>query len=103
MNAFHFKEITLGATSSLGCIIAFFAGGWISQYFGKRTMLVVSNLCSFIIWIMLALKEVRVEFLIIQRFLMGIFSAAASGCVGRIVFMSSKRWLLLLYSSVLVN
>ena len=87
MNAFHFKEITLGAVSSLGCIIAFFVGGWISQYIGKRTMLVVSNLCSFIIWIMLAFKEVTVEFIIIERFLMGIFTAAASGCVGRIVFV----------------
>ena len=82
VNARHSNEITLGAALSLGCIIGFFVGGWISQYLGKRTMMVLSNFASFIIWLMLAFGTDRVSFIIIERFSMGVFSAAAVGCVG---------------------
>ena len=81
-NAMNLSEITLGGTITLGCIIGFLLGGWVSQYSGKRIMLVASNFGSFIIWIMLALTTARVEFVIFARFSMGVFSAAASGCVG---------------------
>ena len=49
-------------------------------------MMVISNFCSFIIWIMLAFRSEKVEFIILERFLMGVFSAAAIGCVGECWF-----------------
>ena len=82
VNAMHSNEITLGAALSLGGIIGFFAGGWISQYLGKRTTMVLSNFASLTIWLMLAFGTNRVSFIITERFLMGVFSAAAVGCVG---------------------
>lgn len=81
---FYLNEITLGAALSLGCIIGFFVGGWMSQHLGKRIMMVVSNFVSFVIWIMLAFTSDKVEFIIIERFLMGVFSAAAIVCVGKL-------------------
>ena len=70
VNSFHWYENTLGAASSLGCIIGFVVGGFISQYLGKRIIMVGSNLCSFIMWIMLAFKTVTVESIILERFSM---------------------------------
>ena len=90
VNALHSNEITLGASLSLGCIIGFFAGGWISQYLGKRTMMVLSNFASFLIWLMLAFGTNRVSFIIIERFSMGVFSAAAVGCVGELHYVTYK-------------
>ena len=60
-------------------------GGWISQQFGKRVILIASNFGSFLIWLALAFKIERVEFIILARFAMGICSAAASGCVGNVL------------------
>ena len=79
------SNLISGAALSLGSIIGFFVGGWLAQYFGKRIMLVLCNACSCFMWIMLACNKVTVEFIIIERFSMGIFSATAGGCVGRIV------------------
>ena len=75
--------MTLGGTLTLGCIIGFLLGGWISQHVGKRVVLVVSNFGSFIIWMSFAFEIERVELVIIARFSMGVFSAAASVCVGK--------------------
>ena len=75
--------MTLGGTLTLGCIIGFLLGGWISQHVGKRVVLVVSNFGSFIIWLSLAFEIERVELVIVARFSMGVFSAAASVCVGK--------------------
>ena len=75
--------MTLGGTLTLGCIIGFLLGGWISQHVGKRVVLVVSNFGSFIIWLSLAFGIERVELVIVARFSMGVFSAAASVCVGK--------------------
>ena len=66
-------------------MFGFFIGGWISQQLGKRIMMVVSNFASFIIWIMLAFGTDKVEFIILGRFLMGVFSAGAIVCVGEFV------------------
>ena len=85
VNDLYSNEVTLGAALSLGCIIGFFAGGWMSQHLGKRIMMVVANFASFIIWIMLALRTDKVEFIILERFSMGIVSAAAIVCVGEFV------------------
>ena len=76
------KNVTLGAAIPLGCMIGFFGGGFMSQYFGKRIMMVVSNFVTFILWIMLALITDKVEFIILERFSMGVFSAGAFVCVG---------------------
>ena len=89
VNALHSNEITLGAALSLGCIIGFFAGGWMSQHLGKRIMMVVANFASFIIWIMLALITDKVEFIILERFSMGVVSAAAIVCVGEFIGLMS--------------
>ena len=56
-----------------------------SQHLGKRIMMVVANFVSFIIWIMLALITDKVEFIILERFSMGIVSAGAIVCVGEFV------------------
>ena len=84
VNALYSSYVTLGAALSLGCIIGFFGGGWMSQHLGKRIMMVVANFASFIIWILLALTD-KVELIILERFLMGIISAAAIVCVGELV------------------
>ena len=75
----------VGAALSLGCMIGFFAGGWMSQHLGKKIMMVACNFISSIIWIMLSLRTHRVEFIIVERFLMGVISAAAITCVGEII------------------
>ena len=75
--------MTLGGTLTLGCIIGFLLGGWISQHVGKRVVLVVSNFGSFITWVSFAFETERVELVIVARFSMGVFSAAASVCVGK--------------------
>ena len=67
---------------SLGCMIGFFGGGYLSQLIGKRIMMVVSNLASFVLWIMMAQTN-KVEFIILERFAMGVASAGAIVCVGK--------------------
>ena len=47
-----------GGTLTLGCMVGFLVGGWISQHVGKRITLIASNFGSFVIWLTLAyLKE----------------------------------------------
>ena len=83
LNAQHSNRVTLGAALSLGCMIGFFGGGFVSQFIGKQIMMVVSNLASFVLWIMLAYTY-KVEFIILERFSMGVVSAGAILCVGKI-------------------
>ena len=75
--------MTLGGAFSLGCIMGYLLGGGISQHFGKRIVLIVSNFGSFITWVSFAFETERVELVIIARFSMGVFSATASVCVGK--------------------
>ena len=80
LNALHSNRVTLGAALSLGCMIGFFGGGFVSQLIGKRIMMVISNLASFVLWIMLAYTY-KVEFITLERFSMGVVSAGAIVCV----------------------
>ena len=68
----------------MGCTIGYFVGGWISLVIGKRIMLMVCNIGSVITWIMLAFISNEVVMIIIERFVMGIFIAAAFGCIGEL-------------------
>ena len=63
-------------------MIGFFGGGFVSQFIGKRIMMVISNLASFVLWIMLAYTY-KVEFITLERFSMGVVSAGAIVCVGK--------------------
>ena len=83
LNALHSNRVTLGAVLSLGCMIGFFGGGYMSQLIGKRIMMVVSNFASFVLWIMMA-QTYKVQFITLERFAMGVVSAGAIVCVGRI-------------------
>ena len=74
----------------MGCIFGFILGGWISQNVGKQNILIASNFCTFLIWVTLSFQLVTVEFIILCRFLMGLFSAAANGCVGSV--RKGKKW-----------
>ena len=69
----------------MGCTIGYFVGGWISLNIGKRIMMIVCNIGSVITWIMLAFISNEVVLIIIERFVMGIFIAAAFGCIGDIL------------------
>ena len=82
LNVLYSNGVTLGAVMSVGCMIGFFGGGFLSQLIGKRIMMVVSNLASFVLWIMMAQTN-KVEFITLERFLMGIVSAGAIVCVGK--------------------
>ena len=84
VNVLYFNDITLGGAFSLGSIIGFFVGGWISQFLGKKILMVLSNFASFIIWIMLALRTHKVGFIILERFFLGVVSMSAIVCVGEI-------------------
>ena len=57
-----------------------------AQHIGKRIMMVVSNFASFVLWIMLALRTDKVEYIILERFSMGVVSAGAIVCVGEIYY-----------------
>ena len=74
----------LGGSLPMGCTIGYFVGGWISLVIGKRIMLMVCNIGSVITWIMLAFISNEVVMIIIERFVMGIFIAAAFGCIGEL-------------------
>ena len=74
----------LGGALPMGCTIGYFVGGWISLIIGKRIMLMVCNIGSVITWIMLAFISDEVVMIIIERFVMGIFVAAAFGCIGEL-------------------
>ena len=74
----------LGGALPMGCTIGYFVGGWISLIIGKRIMLIVCNIGSVITWIMLAFISDEVVMIIIERFVMGIFIAAAFGCIGEL-------------------
>ena len=82
LNVLNSNRVILGAVLSLGCMIGFFGGGFVSQFIGKRIMMVVSNLASFVLWIMLAYTY-KVEFITLERFSMGVVSAGAIVCVGK--------------------
>ena len=79
-----FNKFVLGGTLTLGCVIGFLVGGWISQHVGKRIILIASNFGSFLIWLSLAFQMEGVEFIILARFTMGFCSAAAGVSVGRV-------------------
>ena len=63
-------------------MIGFFGGGFMSQLIGKRIMMVVSNLASFVLWLMMA-QTYKVELITLERFSMGVVSAGAIVCVGK--------------------
>ena len=63
-------------------MIGFFGGGFLSQLIGKRIMMVVSNLASFVLWLMMA-QTYKVELITLERFSMGVVSAGAIVCVGK--------------------
>ena len=86
MNSLCSPEVTLGAALAFGCISGFLCGGWMAQHIGKRIMMVVSNFASFVLWIMLALRTDKVEYIILERFSMGVVSAGAIVCVGEIYY-----------------
>ena len=79
----------LGGALPMGCTIGYFVGGWISLNIGKRIMMIACNIGSVITWIMLAFISNEVELIIIERFVMGIFIAAAFGCIGDILLKDS--------------
>ena len=83
ISEFSWVDLTLGGAFSLGSIMGYLLGGGISQHFGKRIVLIVSNFGSFIIWVSFAFEIERAELVIVARFSMGVFSAAASVCVGK--------------------
>ena len=82
LNVLNSNRVILGAVLSLGCMIGFFGGGFMSQLIGKRIMMVVSNLASFVLWLMMA-QTYKVELITLERFSMGVVSAGAIVCVGK--------------------
>ena len=84
MSAHSTKRFSGGALP-MGCTIGYFVGGWISINIGKRIMLIVCNIGSVITWILLAFISDGVMLIIIERFAMGIFIAAAFGCIGELL------------------
>ena len=102
-NILWLKGVFPGAALYFGSIIGFLIGGWISQYLGKRIMLVASNLCSSVIWIFLAFTKVSVDLIIIERFSMGILSAAAGGCIGAYISETSQTKLRSIFGTFQVS
>ena len=88
----------LGGALPMGCTIGYFVGGWISLIIGKRIMLIVCNIGSVITWITLALISDEVVMIIIERFAMGIFVAAAFGCIGELLVQAFSHIIKILFN-----
>ena len=71
------------ALFTLASIIGFSIGGFLSDHYGKRLTVFLSNLFAFACWIISAISQAK-WLLFISYSLQGLFSVIAYNCVGEL-------------------